>query len=81
MFNGYLLISRQHCAKCSEYSTILKKRPISMEGIVGTPKAFQAPEHEIAIAGESKHIPLHALEFRTRITEGGIVDDPSVSAS
>lgn len=27
------------------------------------------------------HIPLHAFEFNNRVTEGGIVDDPSVSAS
>jgi len=27
------------------------------------------------------HIPLHAFEFNTRMTEGGIVDDPSVSTS
>jgi len=26
-------------------------------------------------------LPLQALEFRTRRTDGGIVDDPSVSAS
>lgn len=28
-----------------------------------------------------KHIPRHALRLRTRRTDGGIVDDPSVSAS
>lgn len=46
-------------------------------------KAFQTPKHEVkvAVASEIMHIPLHALKFRTRITEGGIVDDPSVSAS
>lgn len=34
-----------------------------------------------AIRLRSKHIPRHALRLRTRITDGGIVDDPSVSAS
>lgn len=28
-----------------------------------------------------RHIPLNAFKFSTRKTEGGIVDDPSVSAS
>lgn len=44
-------------------------------------KAFQTPEHVIAKVNMIMRIPLHAFKFRTRMTEGGIVDDPSVSAS
>lgn len=35
----------------------------------------------MVVASKIKHIPLHDFEFRSRTTEGGIVDDPSVSAS
>lgn len=34
-----------------------------------------------SMSTKTKHVPLHALELRTRRTAGGMVDDPSVSAS